>query len=199
MMVTSVINRWLLAATASAAVVVMGITQAAAQTRLPTGLAQGPTVGVESQTGSHPSVSGDGQFVVYAGPPAAQGDERASTIWLRDRSNGGEVELTQLQPGAKAGNSTLPVISGDGCYAVVLTEIPFDLFRDDNTGDRWDVYRTKLPACGGGAQRLGADLDQRLPRRRLGRGRRRRPPLRTQRLRIRIRHRLHPQAQRRPA
>ena len=70
-------------------------------------------------------------------------------MWLRDRSNGGEIELTQPLPGAKIGNSTLPVISGDGCYAAVLTEMPFDLFRDDDTGDRWDVYRMKLPNCGG--------------------------------------------------
>ena len=27
--------------------------------------------------------------------------------------------------------------------------MPFDLFRDDDGGDRWDVYRTQLPSCGG--------------------------------------------------
>jgi Tol biopolymer transport system component len=104
---------------------------------------------VESQAGSNPSVSGDGRFVVFAGPSATEGDERTSTVWLRDRSNGGEIELTQPLPGARIGNSIFPVISGDGCYVAVITEMPFDLFRDDDTGDRWDVYRMQLPACGG--------------------------------------------------
>ena len=149
MMATRVMGRWLLAATSSAVVAALGITHVAAQVSLPTSLAQAPTVAVESQAGTNPSVSGDGRFVVFAGPPATAGDVRTSTVWLRDRSNGGEVELTQPLPGAKIGNSTLPVISGDGCYAAVLTEMPFDLFRDDDTGDRWDVYRIKLPNCGG--------------------------------------------------
>ena len=144
-----VIGRWLLAAASSAFVAALGITQVSAEVNLPTSLAQGPTVAVESQAGTNPSVSSDGRFVVYAGPPATEGDERTSTVWLRDRSNGGEIELTQPVPGVKIGNSTLPVISGDACYAVVLTEMPFDLFRDDDTGDRWDVYRMKLPNCGG--------------------------------------------------
>jgi Tol biopolymer transport system component len=127
----------------------LGITHVAAIGRVPASLSQGPTVGVESQAGANPSVSGDGRFVVYAGPPPTSTDERTSTVWLRDRSNGGEVELTQPLPGVKVGNSTFPVISGDGCYAAVITEMPFDLFRDDDTGDRWDVYRMKLPNCGG--------------------------------------------------
>jgi WD40-like Beta Propeller Repeat len=149
MMCRRVTGRWLLAATASAAIAALGITDAFAQGTLPASLAQAPTVAVESQAGGNPSVSGDGRFVVYAGPPVTEGDERASTVWLRDRSNGGEIELTQPLPGARVGASTFPVISGDGCYAAVLTEMPFDLFRDDDTGDRWDVYRIKLPSCGG--------------------------------------------------
>jgi WD40-like Beta Propeller Repeat len=149
MMARRVIGRWLLAAAGSAVIAALGITQAAAQGGLPTSLAQAPTVAVESQAGSNPSVSGDGRFVVYSGPPRTEGDERASTVWLRDRSNGGEIELTQPLPGARIGASTFPVISGDGCYAAVLTEMPFDLFRDDDTGDRWDVYRMQLPNCGG--------------------------------------------------
>ena len=144
-----VIGRWLLAAAASASLAALGITQAAAQGGLPTGLAQGPTVAIESQAGTNPSVSSDGRYVVFAGPSTTEGDERASTIWLRDRSNGGEVELTQPQPGVRAGNSTFPVISGDGCSVAFLTEMPLDLFRDDDTGDRWDVYRMELPTCGG--------------------------------------------------
>ncbi|MEP7202528.1 MAG: choice-of-anchor D domain-containing protein [Ilumatobacteraceae bacterium] len=144
-----VMGRWLLAAIASAGFAAIGVTGASAQIGLPKGLSQVPTVGLESQAGTNPSVSSDGRFVVFAGPPATEGDERGSTIWLRDRSNGGEVELTQAAPGVRAGDSTLPVISGDGCYAAVLTEMPLDLFRDDDGGRRWDVYRTKLPTCGG--------------------------------------------------
>jgi Tol biopolymer transport system component len=144
-----VMGRWLLAAAASTALVALGITHVAAQGGVPTGLSQAPTVAIESQAGANPSVSSDGRFVVFAGPPATEGDERTSTIWLRDRSNGGEVELTQPQPGARVGSSTFPVISGDGCYVAFLTEMPLDLFRDDDTGDRWDVYRLKLPGCGG--------------------------------------------------
>ncbi len=146
---TRVIGRWLLAITASAALATVGTTDAAAVDRLPASASQAPTVAVESQAGGNPSVSGDGRFVVYAGPAATEGEERTTTVWLRDRSNGGEVELTQPLPGARIGNSAFPVISGDGCYAAVLTEMPFDLFRDDDTGDRWDVYRLRLPNCGG--------------------------------------------------
>jgi Tol biopolymer transport system component len=144
-----VIGRWLLAAMASSVLAASGLAQASAQGSLPASLAQVPIVGIESQAGSNPSVSGDGRFVVYAGPPVTEGDERTSTVWLRDRSNGGQIELTQPLPGARIGNSVFPVISGDGCYAVVVSEMPFDLFRDDDTGDRWDVYRMQLPNCGG--------------------------------------------------
>ncbi len=97
-----VVGRWLLAAAASAALAALGITHVAAQGGLPTSLAQGPTVAIESQAGTNPSVSSDGRYVVFAGPPTTEGDERASTIWLRDRSNGGEVELTQPQPGVRS-------------------------------------------------------------------------------------------------
>src|SRR5258706_6746568 len=109
MMDSWVMGRWLLAATSSAVVAALGITHASAQVNLPTSLAQGPTVAVESQAGTNPSVSSDGRFVVFAGPPATEGDTRSSSVWLRDRSNGGEVELTLPLPGAKIGNSTLPV------------------------------------------------------------------------------------------
>jgi len=143
---TGTFGRWLTAAAASLLFAALGITDAdAAVGRQPASLTQGPTVGVESQAGANPSVSADGRFVVYSGRPATTTDTRTSTVWLRDRSNGGEVELTQPIPGVKVGNSTFPVISGDGCYAAVLTEMPFDLFRDDDTGNRWDVYRMKLP------------------------------------------------------
>ena len=54
-----------------------------------------------------------------------------------------------MPPGVRAGNSINPVISGDGCSVVIVTELPLDVFRDDDTGERWDVYRSRLPLCGG--------------------------------------------------
>jgi hypothetical protein len=142
-------GRWLFASATSMGIVALGITHVSAGGGRPASLSAGPTVGVEAQSGAYPSVSGDGRFVVYAGPPRDPGDERKSTVWLRDRSNGGEVELTQPVDSVHKGDSVFPVISGDGCYAAVITEMPYDLFRDDDTGDRWDVYRLKLPNCGG--------------------------------------------------
>ena len=93
-----VLGRWLLAAAASASLVAVGISHAAAQSRAPATIAPGSTVEVESQAGANPSVSGDGRFVVFSGPaPRRRG--RTTTVLLRDRSNGAEVELTRPQPG----------------------------------------------------------------------------------------------------
>ena len=110
---------------------------------------------VGSVGGERPSVSGDGRFVAFEGaPPApAEGaapDDRASTIWLADRDLGGfSFELTAVPDGLRAGDSIRPVVSGDGCSVVVVTQLALDVFRDDDTGERWDVYRTTLPHCGG--------------------------------------------------
>ncbi|MEO6156389.1 MAG: hypothetical protein ABIQ39_02030, partial [Ilumatobacteraceae bacterium] len=86
--------------------------------------------------------------MTYVGPPATA-DGRTSTVWLLDRAIGATTELTVPADGVRPGNSVHPVISADGCHVVVVTEIPFDLFRDDDTGTRWDVYQLTLPACGG--------------------------------------------------
>src|SRR3954467_5470349 len=89
---TRVMRRWLLAATGSAGIAVLrlppaaapgGLTHAAARGGLATSLAQGPTVAIESQAGANPSVSSDGRFVVYSGPPATAHDEAATTHWRR--------------------------------------------------------------------------------------------------------------------
>lgn len=104
---------------------------------------------------SHPSVSGDGRFVVYQGRPgagdeaAAAADPRTSTVYLADREAGTTVELTGVPEGLRSGNSVNPVISGDGCSVVVVTELALDVFRDDDTADRWDVYRLRLEHCSG--------------------------------------------------
>jgi Tol biopolymer transport system component len=106
-----------------------------------------PVIPLVSQT---PSVSGDGQYVVYAGKPLDPSDPRASTVFLKNRANGSVGELTAPADGVLPGDSVLPVISADGCTIAVITQMSYDLFRDDNTGDRWDVYVNTLPVCAGG-------------------------------------------------
>jgi hypothetical protein len=104
--------------------------------------------------GAFPSVSDDGRWVVFQGRPV-DGSDRATTTYLRDSSPAGSttgdepVELTRPIDGVPLGNSVHPVISGDGCVVVVVTEMAYDLFRDDDGGARWDVYRRVLPQCGG--------------------------------------------------
>ena len=95
-----------------------------------------------------PSVSGNGQFVVFASAPGTE-DGRTSSIWLDDRATNTLSELTKAKDGVRLGNSVNPVISVDGCVVVITTEMAYDLFRDDDKGQRWDVYRATLPACGG--------------------------------------------------
>jgi hypothetical protein len=108
--------------------------------------------------GAHPTVSDDGRWVVYEGLPVddtvgANGVPRMSTVYLRDRTPGPDdlavVELTAASDDIRSGDSVRPVISGDGCAVVVVTELAYDLFRDDDAGSRWDVYRLVLPHCGG--------------------------------------------------
>jgi Tol biopolymer transport system component len=112
----------------------------------------GATV-AERRVGAWPSVSDDGRWVVYEGEPPAD-DGRRSSIWLVDRSapeGSRPVEITVADERIRPGDSVRPVISGDGCVVVVVTQLAYDLFRDDDRGDRWDVYRRVLPHCGGGA------------------------------------------------
>ena len=117
---------------------------------------------VAEVTGAHPSVSDDARFVVFEGRPT-DGSERARTVWLRDTGTTGtgtdtdtdigtgstDIELTALADGVPSGDSVRPAISGDGCVVVTVTQMAYDLFRDDDTGERWDVYRLVLPHCGG--------------------------------------------------
>ncbi len=113
---------------------------------------------VGSTLGSHPSVSGDGQFVVYQGAPpalpAVEGEEppidpRSSTVYLTNRADGTTVELTPVPVGLRSGASVRPAISGDGCSVVMISEMALDVFHDDDGGARWDVYRSVLPHCEG--------------------------------------------------
>ena len=95
-----------------------------------------------------PTVSANGQFVVYvSAPPTADG--RKKSVWIDDRTTNTSTELTVPKDGIRVGDSVNPVISSDGCVVAVTTEMSYDLFRDDDKGSRWDVYRTTLPGCGG--------------------------------------------------
>jgi hypothetical protein len=114
------------------------------------------TIAPEGQAlGSAATVSGDGRFVVYQGlpgggdPEVAAADPRTSTVYLTDREAATTTEVTVVPEGQRPGNSVHPVLSGDGCSIVVVTELALDVFRDDDTGLRWDVYRQRLEHCGG--------------------------------------------------
>jgi Tol biopolymer transport system component len=143
-------RRWiLLGVTASVAVV--GVAHVAADRRAaagdtPPAPTDTPAPAIASQT---PSISADGEFVVYAGKPTAAADTRTSTAFLQDRADNSVVELTPLVDGVRPGDTVWPVISADSCNVVVITEMAYDLFRDDDEGDRWDVYVQRLPRCGG--------------------------------------------------
>ena len=108
---------------------------------------------VDVAVGVRPAVSDDGRWVVYEGRPQVD-DGRSSTIWLFDRAataGTNPLELTLPDERIRPGDSVRPAISGDGCVVAVVTQFAFDLFRDDDRGDRWDVYRRVLPHCGGRA------------------------------------------------
>ncbi|MEN9645508.1 MAG: hypothetical protein RL238_2177 [Actinomycetota bacterium] len=143
-------RRWLLVGTVASTVAVVGVTHAAADRGAPaadeTELSAVPAAAIFSQT---PSVSADGRLVVFAGRPLDPADTRTSTTFIQDRQAGSVAELTGLADGVRPGNSVWPVISADGCNVAVITEAPYDLFRDDDQGDRWDVYTQRLAECGG--------------------------------------------------
>jgi len=103
---------------------------------------------LSSSEASEPTVSGSGQYVVYTSAPATD-DGRTSSAWITDRADGTTSELTLPKDGVRPGNTLHPVISADGCVVVVITEMAYDLFRDDDTGERWDAYRETMPWCGG--------------------------------------------------
>jgi hypothetical protein len=105
--------------------------------------------GVEA-LGSNATISGDGRFVVRQGAPVGvPTDARTSTVHLTDRVAGVTTELTTVPAGQRPGDSINPVLAGDGCSVVVTTELALDVFRDNDGGDRWDVYRQRLAHCGG--------------------------------------------------
>jgi hypothetical protein len=118
--------------------------------------AEGDPVPAGTITSAFASVSGDGRYFVDQGAPGLVNGQpetgpeaRTSTIYMTDRQTNITTELTPVPAGLRPGNSVHPVISGDGCTAVIVTELALDVFRDDDTGARWDVYRARLPQCGG--------------------------------------------------
>ena len=126
-----------------------GLPDASASPRATTD--DGPTAvaaDVAAVYGAHPDLSSDGRWVVYAGLPTDDSG-RNSTVWLADTRSpdAAPVELTVPVDGIRTGDSVMPAISGDGCFAVVVTEMAYDFFRDDDEDQRWDVYRLELPQC----------------------------------------------------
>lgn len=105
---------------------------------------------VTAAPSSDPTVSANGELTVFTSAPATE-DGRTSSVWLRDAATGELTELSLPNANVRVGNSVHPVISADGCVVVMTTEIAYDLFRDDDQGSRWDVYRATLPSCGGKA------------------------------------------------
>ena len=93
---------------------------------------------------AEPSISEDGRWVVFTG----QVGDRTS-VFRTDLELGTTAELSPVPSNVRAGNTIHPRLSPDGCVVVAITEIPFDLFRDDDRDERWDVYRLLVPECGG--------------------------------------------------
>lgn len=91
-----------------------------------------------------PSISADGRWVVFGGTVGAR-----RSVFRTDRDTGQTVELSPVPEGVRSGDTIGANLSADGCVIAAITEIPFDLFRDDDRGKRWDVYRLLLPECGG--------------------------------------------------
>ena len=111
--------------------------------------AEAGVVEVGTGPGTSPSVSGDGRLVAYEGPRAGAPDAGRTTIWLTDRELGTTIDLVAKPDSARPGSAVNPVLSADSCSVTMITEIALDVFRDDDSGSRWDVYRQVLPHCGG--------------------------------------------------
>lgn len=93
---------------------------------------------------AEPSISADGRWVVFTGRVG----ERTS-VFRTDLELDTTTEISPVPATVRGGDTIHPRISPDGCVVVAITEIPFDLFRDDDRDDRWDVYRLLVPECGG--------------------------------------------------
>ncbi|MDW3215950.1 MAG: choice-of-anchor D domain-containing protein [Ilumatobacteraceae bacterium] len=93
---------------------------------------------------AEPSISEDGRWVVFTG---RVGDR--TSVFRTDLELDTTTEISPVPPSVRAGDTIHPRLSPDGCVVVAITEIPYDLFRDDDRDERWDVYRLLVPECGG--------------------------------------------------
>ena len=93
---------------------------------------------------ARPSVSQDGRWVVFEGTVDGR-----RTVFRTDRNSGETTELSPVPDSVRSGDTVMPRLSTDGCVVVAITEIAYDLFRDDDRLERWDVYRLVVPECGG--------------------------------------------------
>jgi Tol biopolymer transport system component len=111
----------------------------------PTSAQTGGLVGVGAGAGTEPSISGDGRWLVFE----RLAPDGRRTVVRHDNDTGAAAELSVVPDGVRAGDTVHPVISRDGCVVIVQTQMAFDVFRDDDARDRWDVYRHVVPECGG--------------------------------------------------
>jgi hypothetical protein len=107
---------------------------------------EGPVaqIGRDIADANTPSLSADGRSIVFGG---TLGERRS--VFRTDRETDTTIELSPVPEGIETGDTIHARLSPDGCVVVAVTEIPFDLFRDDDKDERWDVYRLVLPECGG--------------------------------------------------
>ena len=92
-----------------------------------------------------PTVNSDGRWVVFGGTL----DDGRQSVFRADLLNGTVAELAPLPAGARPGDTVHPRLSANGCVVVAITQVAYDLFRDDDRDQRWDVYRLVVPECGG--------------------------------------------------
>lgn len=131
----------------AAGILVVSLAVSAAVVALPASADSTVTVLAGSVADAHePSISADGRWIVFGG---SSGERRS--VFRTDRDTGTTEELSIVPNGVRSGDTVHPRLSADGCVVVAHTEIPFDLFRDDDRDERWDVYRLVLPECGGRA------------------------------------------------
>lgn len=104
--------------------------------------------GVVNATG--PSISSDGQWVVFGGTlDDSHPDAGRRSVFRVNLLTGAVSELSPLPEAAPPGDTINPRLSANGCVVAATTQVAYDLFRDDDRGERWDVYRLVMPECGG--------------------------------------------------
>ncbi|HWL45321.1 MAG TPA: choice-of-anchor D domain-containing protein [Ilumatobacter sp.] len=111
--------------------------------------------GVINATG--PTVSNDGRWVVFGGTLGPDDTDTAGaasasgrrSVFRADLLTGSVTEMSPLPEGARPGDTILPRLSANGCVIVAITQVAYDLFRDDDRNERWDVYRLLVPECDG--------------------------------------------------